>query len=90
MAQGMMEQGWFGDLALHLMDGENKIDDKEYMRQYLRHVVTHEMGHIMGLRHNFIASTTLDAKELQDEKMIEKMGVARPRSWITRRSTCSR
>ena len=76
MAQGMMEQGWFGDMALHLMDGDNKIDDKEYLRQYLRHVVTHEMGHIMGLRHNFIASTTLDAKELQDEKMIEKMGVS--------------
>ena len=76
MAQGMMEQGWFGNLAMRLMDPEGKIDEKEYMRQYLRHVVTHEMGHIMGLRHNFIASTTLDMKELQDQKMIEKMGVS--------------
>ena len=76
MAQGMMEQGWFGDLALQLMDGDNKVDDKAYMRAYLRHVVMHEMGHIMGLRHNFIASTTLTATELADPKMIAKMGIA--------------
>ncbi len=76
MAQGMMEQGWFGSTALRLMDPENRVDDKEYLHQYLRHVVTHEMGHIMGLRHNFIASTTLDMKELQDEKTIEKMGIS--------------
>ena len=64
----MMEQGWFGDMALHLMDPENKVDDKAYMQAYLRHVVTHEMGHIMGLRHNFIASTTLNAKELRTRR----------------------
>lgn len=76
MAQGMMEQGWFGDMALRLIDPENRVDDAAYLRAYLRHVVTHEMGHIMGLRHNFIASTTLDAKQLTDQKTIDKMGIA--------------
>src|SRR5205814_486787 len=70
MAQGMMEQAWFGHLALMLGDPDNKIDDKEYLHAYLRHVVTHEMGHIMGLRHNFIASTCLDAKDLQQPQMV--------------------
>jgi hypothetical protein len=76
MAQGMVEQAWFGSLALNILDPENKIDEKAYLHSYLRHVVTHEMGHIMGLRHNFIASTCLDAKDLTQEQMIGKMGVA--------------
>jgi hypothetical protein len=76
MAQGMVEQAWFGHLALMLGDPDNKVDDKEYLHAYLRHVVTHEMGHIMGLRHNFIASTCLDAKDLQQPQMVTHMGVA--------------
>lgn len=76
MALGMMEQGWFGEMALKLVDPDNKVDDKAYLHSFLRHVVTHEMGHIMGLRHNFIASTHLDSKQLADEKTIEKQGIA--------------
>lgn len=76
MAQGMVEQAWFGHLALMLGDPDNKVDDKEYLHSYLRHVVTHEMGHVMGLRHNFIASTCLDAKDLAQPQMVSQMGVA--------------
>ncbi len=76
MAEGMQEQTWFGNLAMSIIDPDNKVDDKQYLHDYLRHVVTHEMGHIMGLRHNFIASTCLNAKELQEPQAVSRMGVA--------------
>jgi hypothetical protein len=72
-----MEQAWFGDVAMQVAaKGVNQIDEKTYANQFLREVVSHEMGHIMGLRHNFIASTNLTLDQLKDEKNIEEQGIS--------------
>jgi hypothetical protein len=34
---------------------------EDYMKGYYRETITHELGHSLGLRHNFAASTELDA-----------------------------
>ncbi len=52
------------------------IDQQEYVKQALRHTVAHEMGHVLGLRHNFAASTTYSMDQLKDAKGVEAHGVA--------------
>ncbi|MBX3111983.1 MAG: zinc-dependent metalloprotease [Fimbriimonadaceae bacterium] len=52
------------------------IDDQEYVRQSLRHTVAHEFGHILGLRHNFAASTTYSLAELGDAAKVAENGAA--------------
>lgn len=42
----------------------NPITRDQYVNQFIEHVVAHEMGHILGLRHNFVASTELNLDEL--------------------------
>lgn len=76
MAQGAIEQAWFGHMALSMLAPPGvKIDDVNYVRQFLADVVCHEMGHIMGLRHNFIASTYHDDKELADGGITKETGI---------------
>ncbi|MES2462554.1 MAG: DUF5117 domain-containing protein [Armatimonadota bacterium] len=60
----MQEQAWFGSLALDFAAAPYgakvpgaRIDRKVFLDQWLRQIVAHEMGHILGLRHNFAAST---------------------------------
>lgn len=48
----------------------------EYINQFIRWVVTHEMGHMMGLRHNFVASTLLSLNQLGDKATVEGEGTA--------------
>ena len=75
--EGMMRQGWLGMEALHAFAPQyGLVDDKEYLHQYLREVVAHEMGHIMGLRHNFIASTYHTPDELKDAQIVTETGVS--------------
>jgi hypothetical protein len=70
MAEGMQEQAWFGGLAISLLgQADSHISEKDYVHSFLREVVGHEMGHIMGLRHNFIASTFHSATELADSSV---------------------
>jgi len=70
---GMMEQAWFGRMALDMLSG-GEVDDKAYVTSYLREIVAHEMGHILGLRHNFIASTYHTDAELANGKLIAETG----------------
>ncbi len=70
---GMMEQAWFGHMALDMFGGPG-IDDKAYINSYLREVIAHEMGHILGLRHNFIASTYHTDAELANGKVVADTG----------------
>ena len=72
---GMVEQAWFGRMALDMLGG-GLTDDKAYIQSFLREVVGHEMGHILGLRHNFIASTYHSTAELADSKLVKETGTS--------------
>ncbi|MCC6445686.1 MAG: zinc-dependent metalloprotease [Armatimonadetes bacterium] len=70
-------QAWMGDAAIHLLASSKatKISEKQYANSFLTSIVAHEMGHIMGLRHNFIASTQHNLKELSQGKVMRQSGV---------------
>jgi Matrixin. len=78
IAEEAAYQAWFGATAMKLMQSpkSTRIAEADYVKQYIRDVVAHEMGHILGLRHNFIASTLHSAKELADGNRIQQLGVA--------------
>lgn len=76
MAAGAMEQAWFGSLALSMLSpADAHVDTKTYTTTFIRDTVSHEMGHIMGLRHNFIASTYHTLDQLADENTIRNEGI---------------
>lgn len=77
MAEEAAYQAWFGATAMKLMQSpkSTRISESEYVKQYIREVVSHEMGHILGLRHNFVASTLHSTKELADANRINHLGM---------------
>jgi hypothetical protein len=48
---------------------------EEMLGQVIKSVVMHEVGHSLGLRHNFQASSMLDADELNDTAITHKKGL---------------
>jgi hypothetical protein len=71
------EQAWVGDLAMQMLaPAGTKVDEKAYVHAHLREVVCHEMGHILGLRHNFIASTYHSLAELKNPNVVKNTGVS--------------
>lgn len=77
LGEDAMRQARFGALALKLMmPGMSQLTEHEYVSQFIRWVVGHEFGHILGLRHNFIASTQLSLAELKDPAKVAKYGTA--------------
>ncbi|MBC8102053.1 MAG: zinc-dependent metalloprotease [Cytophagales bacterium] len=77
----MQEQAWFGSLAMEFAAAPSRtgvpgvrIDRKAFVDQFLREVVAHEMGHILGLRHNFAASTELSLAQLKDPRTVQNGG----------------
>ncbi len=50
-----------------------EFDDK-LMGELIRFVSSHEVGHTIGLRHNFISSSTVPVEKLRDKKWLEKNG----------------
>ncbi len=52
------------------------LDNKKYVNQLLRGVVAHEFGHILGLRHNFVASTFLTPAQLKNSVVTKNEGVS--------------
>ncbi len=60
---------WFGLTAVNLL-AEGKISQKDFVAQFLQDVVSHEFGHILGLRHNFVASTQYTLAQLGDPKVL--------------------
>ena len=76
MAQAKKDQGWFGYTALSMLSPTaNALDEKTYVAAFIRDVITHEMGHILGLRHNFTASTLHDDKALSSAGTVKQTGV---------------
>jgi hypothetical protein len=66
----------FGMLALSLMEPEGTFDKDAYIKQRITQVVCHEMGHCLGLRHNFVASTSYTMQQLSDPAFVKTHGVA--------------
>ena len=63
-------------------DGKKKDQEKdepklpeEFLGQMIKEVVMHEVGHSLGLRHNFKASTMLDADQLNDTAITRVKGM---------------
>jgi hypothetical protein len=76
---GLNEQAWLGWQALEMQMAvapRVKVDETEYANALLRSVVAHEMGHILGLRHNFTASTLHDDAALSDAKTVAQNGLS--------------
>jgi hypothetical protein len=66
----------FGLSAARELSEPGTFDEDSYIRQFLEAFVIHEMGHILGLRHNFVASTQLTAAELGDKEKVERHSTA--------------
>jgi hypothetical protein len=77
MMEYATEQAWFGQMALSMLAPTvSNISEKEYTLAFIRDVVAHEMGHILGLRHNFLASTVNSLEQLSDPQRVKQYGVA--------------
>jgi hypothetical protein len=85
------EQAWTGAFALDmlgLLDPAASVAggggaaaaasarEKEYTTELIKETVAHEMGHILGLRHNFLASTAYTLDQLKDPKRTAEQGVS--------------
>ncbi len=53
---------------------ESKLPE-EFLNQLIKEVVMHEVGHSLGLRHNFKASTMLDADQLNNTEITRVKGM---------------
>lgn len=47
---------------------------ERYLYEAVRHTVAHEFGHILGLRHNFVASTQMTLAQMNDPALMAKYG----------------
>jgi hypothetical protein len=79
----MQEQAWFGSLALDFAAAPNgaktvgaRVNRKVFLDQWLREIVAHEMGHILGLRHNFAASTEFSLEQLKNASIVKAGGTS--------------
>lgn len=48
--------------------------DDSLMGRLIRYVCTHEVGHTLGLKHNFIASSTMPVDSLRSKTYVKKFG----------------
>ncbi len=74
-AEMRMEQAWFGDIARHMVGTVSPLDEKRYINDMLRDTICHEMGHILGLRHNFVASTQASMQQLASADFVNKHAI---------------
>ena len=63
--QDGMHQAQIGMIASSVLGFDNRISSEEYVRQFIQNVTSHEFGHMLGLRHNFAASTQLTLDQLK-------------------------
>jgi len=76
-ATGMQPE--LGLAALAMADAAKADPDakfpEEFLGQLIKEVVMHEVGHSLGLRHNFKASTMLDADQINDPAITRVRGM---------------
>lgn len=48
---------------------------KNFIRMGMESIITHEMGHILGLRHNFKASSLVPYRKIHNKSRIEREGL---------------
>jgi hypothetical protein len=72
------QQLTIGATTLSLLHNTLSSDPEmeRYLNQFLAHVIAHEIGHVLGLRHNFEASTLLRPEQLNDVSLTQEQGLA--------------
>jgi Met-zincin/Domain of unknown function (DUF5117) len=65
----------FGATALELQDAP-LAEKKKYLLQSIRWMAAHEMGHVLGMPHNFHASTMLPLRDLHNTAITRERGLA--------------
>ncbi|MDX1935108.1 MAG: zinc-dependent metalloprotease [Capsulimonadales bacterium] len=78
ISAGLGEKAVFGLMALDLSEpaGLTPAREKDYTEQLLLETVTHEIGHVLGLTHNFIASTQLTLEQLKNPQVVREQGIS--------------
>lgn len=71
---GRMDRA-MAEALLRTMETDDAMRQR-YLHQAIRHTVAHEFGHILGLRHNFVASTQLTFAELADPNLVNRHGTS--------------
>jgi hypothetical protein len=67
--------------AMDLLEARGDLDPESpeaeaFVQAYVKDVIVHEVGHTLGLRHNFISSTTVTRQQLKDKAFGEKNGIS--------------
>jgi hypothetical protein len=74
-AHEAVTQARYGKFAGQFIAAD-RFDSDRYLHEFIAHVVAHEMGHILGLRHNFSASTQFTLDELADGDRVRAYNTA--------------
>lgn len=77
LGQEKLYNAALGLMSLEMIAGENatKITKSKFIEDFLMETAAHEMGHILGLRHNFIASSMHSTDDLANGELLKEKGV---------------
>ena len=67
---------WMGLQALEGGANRGPLSNREYVRQFLREAIAHETGHLLGLRHNFAASSQYTLGQLGNSTFVNTKGTS--------------
>jgi hypothetical protein len=69
------------DFALDLLEARGSLDPdspqaEAFVHAVIKDTIMHEVGHVLGLKHNFKASTTVTREQLQDKAYTDTRGIS--------------